>query len=444
MAALAGGFQKGDQALLGGQPVTVQGPPARKQLINLSVSIRYNDGRVQDVRVAELQPMRGGPEPSPAPRRHSAGGGYPSPAARGGGGGGYPGPPAARGGPAPQNYGPPSNGHGAQEQPLEQLGDVLYRMTATVDDWRARSGSVNAQEAQHLTAQLEADTHRLQASIKLLATMQPAPASRGLNIFKSVRPADPKKVEVLENFKQRIIDRCGAGGIAFLGRRFRLMDDNHSMDVDAEELRNGLIDIGLRLSPGEVKELIKCVDKDGSGFVNFDEFLLAVRGDINPRREKMIMMAFRVMDRDQSGQITIDDIADVYDVRCDPDVLAGRQSKEDCLRRFLANFDGADTDGIVTKDEFMDYYRNISASIDDDDYFELMIRNAWHISGGEGWCENTSNLRVMVALRDGTQKVVEVKDDLGLDKHNQQAVLAKLKKQGITDVVKFTIADAME
>lgn len=38
-----------------------------------------------------------------------------------------------------------------------------------------------------------------------------------------------------------------------------------------------------------------------------------------------------------------------------------------------------------------------------------MIRNAWHISGGEGWCENTTCRRVLVTHKDGTQTVEEIK-----------------------------------
>ena len=38
-------------------------------------------------------------------------------------------------------------------------------------------------------------------------------------------------------------------------------------------------------------------------------------------------------------------------------------------------------DGIVTYEEFCDYHKDKSASIDSDDYFALMMRNSWKIDG---------------------------------------------------------------
>ena len=38
-------------------------------------------------------------------------------------------------------------------------------------------------------------------------------------------------------------------------------------------------------------------------------------------------------------------------------------------------------DGIVTMEEFVEYYTNISASIDNDEYFELMMNQAWNLDG---------------------------------------------------------------
>jgi calcyphosin len=83
----------------------------------------------------------------------------------------------------------------------------------------------------------------------------------------------------------------------------------------------------------------------------------------------------------------------------------------------------------VTPDEFERYYATLSASIDSDDYFELMIRNAWHISGGEGWSQNTTCRRVLVTRRDGSQQVVEIKNDIGLG-NDLNAIKAALKRQG--------------
>jgi len=42
----------------------------------------------------------------------------------------------------------------------------------------------------------------------------------------------------------------------------------------------------------------------------------------------------------------------------------------------------------VTLNEFVDYYANVSSSIDDDDYFEVVITNAWNLNNksySKGW-----------------------------------------------------------
>jgi hypothetical protein len=38
-------------------------------------------------------------------------------------------------------------------------------------------------------------------------------------------------------------------------------------------------------------------------------------------------------------------------------------------------------DSRVTMEEFVEYYNNISASIDNDEYFALMMNNSWNIKG---------------------------------------------------------------
>lgn len=38
-------------------------------------------------------------------------------------------------------------------------------------------------------------------------------------------------------------------------------------------------------------------------------------------------------------------------------------------------------DSSVTMEEFVDYYANISVSIDNDDYFALMLNNSWNLKG---------------------------------------------------------------
>lgn len=85
----------------------------------------------------------------------------------------------------------------------------------------------------------------------------------------------------------------------------------------------------------------------------------------------------------------------------------------------MAQWDTIKKDGIVTPEEWIEYYGDVSASIDDDDYFELMIRNAWHIAGGKGQYENTTIKRELVRDADGNERVVMAKgsEDFSYDKN---------------------------
>ena len=165
---------------------------------------------------------------------------------------------------------------------------------------------------------------------------------------------------------------------------------------------------------------------------------------MSDRRVKLVDLAFDRLDRTGDGLLEPDDIIGVYNASRHPDVLTGRRSEEDVLKEFLDTFDiGGVHDGKVTREEFHNYYSNIGASIDNDDYFELMIRNAWHISGGEGAAANSANRRVLVTRADGSEYVEEIKNDLGLRADDKAGMMDRLRAQGVNNATSISTYDSV-
>lgn len=224
------------------------------------------------------------------------------------------------------------------------------------------------------------------------------------NVF-GIKREPPNQVlsKILETLKAR-----GANGIRGLGLVFRRMDNNGDKKMDRNEFMWGLRENGHTLSPSEFERIFKYFDKNNDGKISYDEFLRGIRGDLNERRLGLIMQAYNKLDRDNSGIVDLNDICHQYDVSFHPKFKSGEMSKNDILNEFLAQWDTVQRDGKVTKEEFADYYKDVSASIDEDDYFELMIRNAWHLDGGEGQYENTTIKRELKTDADGNQRVVKM------------------------------------
>eukprot|EP00995_Heteronema_vittatum_P007928 NODE_3083_length_708_cov_119.329287_g2177_i0.p1 GENE.NODE_3083_length_708_cov_119.329287_g2177_i0~~NODE_3083_length_708_cov_119.329287_g2177_i0.p1 ORF type:complete len:155 (-),score=73.72 NODE_3083_length_708_cov_119.329287_g2177_i0:244-684(-) len=132
-------------------------------------------------------------------------------------------------------------------------------------------------------------------------------------------------------------------------------------------------------------------------------------------------------------QVTLDELNELYDVSNHPDVVQKKRTPQQVLQEFAGSWD-KDGNATVTFEEFCDYYADLSAGIDDDVYFELMIRNAWHISGGTGKAANTSCRRVLVTKADGSQTVEEIKDDIRIGPKDMEGMKENLRQQGVTDI----------
>jgi len=202
--------------------------------------------------------------------------------------------------------------------------------------------------------------------------------------------------EVIEAIRQKLASR-GARGIIGLGRQFRLMDDDNSGELSYQEFATALSSYRIGVADEDLTLVFKIVDRDHSGSVNYDEFLRSIRGTMNSFRKNLVQAAFNKLDRDGSGVIDIRDLADVYNAKSHPDVRSGQKTEEDVLNEFLETFEthhnlGSGTrDHRVTYEEFEEYYNNVSASIDNDQHFELLMNNAWKLveapaySRNKGW-----------------------------------------------------------
>eukprot|EP00760_Papus_ankaliazontas_P036768 PhM_4_TR838/c0_g1_i1/m.59536 len=248
---------------------------------------------------------------------------------------------------------------------------------------------------------------------------------------------------VLDRVRKKFIERGGREGFTGLSRTFRIADRNRNGKIEPQELQRVVKVYGVPLSAMEMDTIIKNFDTDKDGSINLTEFLRGVRGPMTSlQRQAIVKRAFERLEKDGDGVVTLRDIAAAYDVDKHPDVVEGKADPDAVLRQFVEDWD-RNADGVISWEEFLEYYSNISAGIDSDQYFELMVRNAWHISGGVGVAANTTCRRVLVTFSNGDQRVEEITDDLGMRKDDIPAMRANLEKRGLTGIVKIELTGAV-
>ena len=137
-------------------------------------------------------------------------------------------------------------------------------------------------------------------------------------------------LEVVNKAKD-IINKRGVESIRSSGRVFRQFPSYDGKDkVNVDDFIFGLRECGINLQKQDLDVILNFFDKDKDGMINFTEFLIALRGKPNDRRQAIIDKA---NDKNNLGKID--------------------------------------------RKEWNDYYSAVSYSIDNDDHFVIMMKTTW-------------------------------------------------------------------
>ena len=230
--------------------------------------------------------------------------------------------------------------------------------------------------------------------------------------YKEIQGSSTKKdylndnsVEGILNIIREKLSQRGVQGICSIARNFRIVDENNTQTIDFNEFKKACRTFNFGLDDNQMRIAFVAFDRDNTGEIDYDEFIRSIRGEMNEFRQKLVQQAFDILDVNKNGQISFDEIKSKYNASKHPDVLSGKKTEEEKLKEFMDTFQetynylcGTESDNVITIEEFLEYYENVSMIIDDDAYFETLLNNAWNMGLNtnykKGWKneENDENL----------------------------------------------------
>ena len=123
---------------------------------------------------------------------------------------------------------------------------------------------------------------------------------------------------------------------------FMKMDADDSGTITRQEMVNAMRAMGVADKDPEVfRRVVDAVDADGDGKVSWEEFLEASLEPQMVRHQQQVWQAFCAMDKDGSGQISVDELREVL-----------KDEPIEKIEKYIAEYD-LNKDGFIDYEEFL-------------------------------------------------------------------------------------------
>ncbi|XP_034552651.1 troponin C type 1a (slow) isoform X1 [Notolabrus celidotus] len=125
--------------------------------------------------------------------------------------------------------------------------------------------------------------------------------------------------------------------------------------ISTKELGKVMRMLGQNPTPEELQEMIDEVDEDGSGTVDFDEFLVmmvrCMKDDSKGKSEEELAELFRMFDKNADGYIDLEELKTMLE-------STGEAITEDDIEELMKDGD-KNNDGKIDYDEFLEFMKGV-------------------------------------------------------------------------------------
>jgi len=201
----------------------------------------------------------------------------------------------------------------------------------------------------------------------------------------------------------------GMKSIFIIQRMLYMYDKNQSGEIPFNKLCDIFEIYNINITNEEIFEFFEMIDKEHKGFIKYNDLILILINDTNTNRRIFIQNLF---DKLRKGKefVILNDIKKYFNPDSHPDVIEKIKGRDEIafdffdslevFREYNINLKNENIiNGIMSYQDFENYFKEISLSINDDKLFEYIINYCWEIdndynnSGNKNRYEN-DNVRI--------------------------------------------------
>ena len=180
-----------------------------------------------------------------------------------------------------------------------------------------------------------------------------------------------------------------------LASKLKSKEDKLRKTITFQDFQNSILETNINIDTNSIFDFYNSLDLCDLNVISTDEILRIIRGNLSEERKNIIIDAFVKIDFNRKGFTEITYLKSIYNSSQHPEVKMGRKTENEIFGEFVYTFDifinYKEKTSQCSFEDFIEYYSGISASIENNQYFNDMIEGVWNMENVNNTYFNSNN-----------------------------------------------------